>query len=822
MLPDKILDQIDRMDLDEEWFQSSSMPAMVHDILLENREIEEPWLPGRAEKYQWISEMDWVYFIPFTAEETGHGSFIRCMGLDGIVDIYLNGKLIASHSNMYLPLLVDISKEISDHNRLVLHFHSVFNQSGEQRTPIRFVNGDQTKPVRRPGQNYGNYLGPYPNFSRVGVYDHILLEQPGGSKFDEIYIRSSLNEQLDEGKVTISFSGTSTVQDIGIRINVSGPDGELIHSTTEKVKLDKGSFNGHLDIGIDNPGLWWPRGYGDPLLYTVQVDLVEGERDHQRVIKKIGFRRVTMQDTLHFMVNNIQVKLWGGDWVTPHWKTAVWDQERVGKLFELAENANFNAFRIWGEVESPRDAFYETADEKGFMLWQDFTLLPLNSNPQSIEICKAEAGFLIKRLVNHPSVFIWCGGNENALWHHPEYNGQLEDRGDWPGTLATDEIRRIIQKLDPERFFIPSSPYYGIDPNDPARGNTHGYTNMWFVPGYDYLNFASEDTRIAAPVLHSLKSFMSLEDIWPENYSPAYKHGNVLPFPESWMEYTTSFSWKKTGPVEQFYDPTDAASLVHRLGMAESLYYQDVIERQRRGRPATDTTGKRRCGGYLVWKFNDSWPQVYSGKVDYFLEPYHAYYTLKKAYQPVMLSFEIGPHIYLWAVNDSRDTIEGELTFQLLHLDRNEVRAELKKRVSVPPGQSKVILDLYREGIGSFRLEHVLFAVLKDQEGETMAVAHSLADIERRITFPDAKIEVSVDQGELRLSTDKYARTVILSGDADGDEFGWFFEDNYFDLMPGEEKRVRILGKHKTGTIKVKAWYSPYISTLEWEKERKF
>jgi hypothetical protein len=30
---------------------------------------------------------------------------------------------------------------------------------------------------------------------------------------------------------------------------------------------------------------------------------------------------------------------------------------------------------------------------------------------------------------------------------------------------------------------------------------------MWFVPGYDYLNFAAGDTRIAPP-LHSLRRFM--------------------------------------------------------------------------------------------------------------------------------------------------------------------------------------------------------------------------------------------------------------------------------------------------------------------------
>jgi hypothetical protein len=100
----------------------------------------------------------------------------------------------------------------------------------------------------------------------------------------------------------------------------------------------------------------------------------------------------------------------------------------------------------------------------------------------------------------------------------------------------------------------------------------------------DYLNFASEDTRIAAPVLHSLKRFMAPEDLWPEGYSTLYLHGNKHPYPKTWLRYTTGESWKKTGPVEQFYDAADAASLVYRLGMAEALYYQDTVERQRRGR----------------------------------------------------------------------------------------------------------------------------------------------------------------------------------------------------------------------------------------------
>ncbi|MHC4169726.1 MAG: glycoside hydrolase family 2 protein, partial [Planctomycetota bacterium] len=45
-----------------------------------------------------------------------------------------------------------------------------------------------------------------------------------------------------------------------------------------------------------------------------------------------------------------------------------------------------------------------------------------------------------------------------------------------------------------------------------------------------------------------------------------------------------------------------------------------------------------------------------------------------------------------------------------------------------------------------------------------------------------------------------------------------FFEDNYFDLMPGQEKIVRVLGDHRKGLVKIKAWYSPHVTSVEWQR----
>jgi beta-mannosidase len=99
-----------------------------------------------------------------------------------------------------------------------------------------------------------------------------------------------------------------------------------------------------------------------------------------------------------------------------------------------------------------------------------------------------------------------------------------------------------------------------------------------------------------------------------------------------------------------------------------------------------------------------------------------------------------------------------------------------------------------------------------------LARANALADLERRLTFPDAKLEVKVEDGALVITTDKFARAVHLEGDAGGDPFGWFFEDNYFDLFPGEKKVVRILGDPRSGRITAKPWYSPHSSSVEWQR----
>ena len=64
-------------------------------------------------------------------------------------------------------------------------------------------------------------------------------------------------------------------------------------------------------------------------------------------------------------------------------------------------------------------------------------------------------------------------------------------------------------------------------------------------------------------------------------------------------------------------------------------------------------------------------------------------------------------------------------------------------------------------------------------------------------------------------------RTVELLGEEEEDFFGWEFEDNYFDLLPGRVKRVRISGIHERGVIHAKAHYATRETRIRYQRRKR-
>ena len=406
------------------------------------------------------------------------------------------------------------------------------------------------------------------------------------------------------------------------------------------------------------------------------------------------------------------------------------------------------------------------------------------------------------RLRHHPSILVWCGGNENI--YMTEYS---EETGRIGHEILTHDFRKLCMDLDPDRYYHDTCPIGGTYTNDPRFGDTHGNrAYLAYMPGEQDANFFSEDIRTSPPALKSLERFISKEDLWPEGYADITSFGVVQPMPPAWARRIQNFAEQKFGPIEQYYDATDAASLVYKFGAAAGQSYYDTIAACRRGKPCYNSERERKCSGYLLWKLNNTWPAFYCGIVDFYLETHIPYFAVKRAFQPVFLNFDVQDQIHLWGVNDTTEEAAGTLTIRQFRLYKNEVVNEQTLSAAIQPGDSRILLNL--DSFGFIRKDSVLHAVLTRSDGTEIARAIGFVDIERHQYFPEARLTLRMDGDVLELTTDRFARCVELEGDADGDRFGWVFEDNYFDLLPFETRRVKVEGKHAAGTVSAKAFYS--------------
>jgi hypothetical protein len=308
---------------------------------------------------------------------------------------------------------------------------------------------------------------------------------------------------------------------------------------------------------------------------------------------------------------------------------------------------------------------------------------------------------------------------------------------------------------------------------------------------------------------------MSEEDLWPQGYDGLQHKNNELPWPEQWNKYNSNQGYWKLGAIESYYDATDLDSMLYRIGWGHGDYLRRRMERYRRGIPQENGYGKRVTKGHLLWKLNNSCNHIFFGVIDYFLEPYIAFYSIKRAYEPVLLSFDIGNFINLWMVNDTTGALKGKVFIRLFNPQLNRVIKEFEAPFEIASDESKFIADCSR--FGQFKSNNILHAYAVTEDGKRIAESFDYVDIERHMRFPtDGKISVSIDGDELVLQSSRYERSVEILGDAGGDEFGWLFGDNYFDLIPGQIKRVKILGRHQKGSITVKGYYSNNETKVEY------
>ena len=804
---------------EEGWLPISKMPAQVADILYENGLLPEEYRVGWCCETLWIERYDWLYCCRFRAKETRGAGFLF-EGLDTFADIWLNGIRIGRHEDFYLPQEIDVSGLIREENVLLLHFHRVSDILEAKEWDEKWEGAvTRCKQIRKPihdfppegwsGEEESNYQGAVPYFTPIGVYGKIFFLTWQEGRLEEVWANISVDETYD---------GT-----IRVRAKGFGPDSSLAYEVwygEERVqegdlpleRMAEERFEADAGIHIRKPQLWNPRGFGEQHRYLLRILLRCDGKTADVWERMIGFRRVEMPSCLEYRINGKKVRLWGGSMDPMQGYTHCYCEERAQRLFEMVENAHMNTLRIWGEGIPQPDAFYEEADRRGILVWQEF-FLGHGAYPDTDEIkeaCQKEAEALVKRLAHHPSLLMWCGGNETIMG--------AEFAGKYPfgKEILLKTFPEVVKRLDEGRYYHPNSPYGGEWSNDPREGDYHTYDCVWQYPYQDYPAFISEHIRTAPPAPWSLRRMVKQGD-WPKEGELLDTYAHPFIWPQHWMERTHpgAKGIRKTGPYWEFHEAGNEEDMIYRFAAAYGQEIRRYGEQIRRG--TKDPESSKRSKGYFACKLLDTWPKVYCAPIDFFQEGYIPYYALARLFEPVLLSFEKGESIRLWLVNDSDRNVEGTVTVGIyLPVEERFLRKDVFQ-AQVPQGEAEMVFDL--AAYQFFPKDCILYAKLEEADQKKRCEAIDYVDIERHYRYGEANLEAELCEEELILQSDAFVRCVELTGSCGEDPFGWLFSDNYFDLMPGETKRVKVRCPKEEGKIRIKGHYLQSEKTVDYHRK---
>lgn len=619
----------------------------------------------------------------------------------------------------------------------------------------------------------------------------------------------------------IAFSGARLLHVASIPLEVSEDEAELLleaevkavkeleasltfelvgsegkHSKSLSVKLGRGINECRTKIKIPKPRLWWPRGYGPQNLYTLRVRLEAVGEVLDEATVRTGIRSVELVQepdeegkSFYFKINGVPVFCKGANWIPADSLLPRVTRERYAKLLKMAAEANMNMIRVWGGGVYEDDAFYDLCDELGIMVWQDF-MFSGGEYPEAdwfLKKVEREAMEVIKRLRNHPSIVLWCGNNE-CEW----------SRRGW--MIFHDVLPRICARLDPSRPYWPSSPYGGDleirsahfnvicrcgDPNSPREGDRHNW-DVWhgWRDYYDYerdnARFVSEFGLQAPPDIETIERFASPED--QGFFSKVMLHHNKMYLVAPPGYGNERILWYV---MIHYGLPKSLEEQIYWAQVCQGQGLKVGIEHWRRR--------KFKTGGCLIWQLNDCWPAISWSLIDYYLRPKASYYIVKRAFSPVLVSLaREGDRVAVYVVNDELRELKGTLLFKVMHVERGEVLRE-EVEVTVPPNASVKVLE---KRIEELKLRdpttHYLLARLM-VGGKVVSENVMLLEEPRHLRLLKPNISFEVEEVgrcryRVRLHSDKYAMAVKLRVR----ELEAEFEDNYFDLHPGESREVAV------------------------------
>ena len=785
----------------KEWF-SADIPGCVHTDLIKHKLIDDPFYRDNENNVQWIDKQDWEYWLhfdlPVDISKKQHIALV-CDGLDTYASVKLNNKEIIEANNMFHPWIVNVKSLLKETgNQLYIKFRSPVNEilpkleNGTNKLPAMNDLDVGTNPyTRKAAYHYQWDWGP--RLITSGIWQPIRLEGWDEIKITDLNI---ITKKLENEKAELEVA-ISVLSEITDTAKIKLLEDRNHTSIIKKLDLKKGLNEVSYRFEINNPELWWPAGYGEQPLYNIQIE-IETANDSASDSKRIGLRTIELKrendewgESFAFVVNNVPIFAKGANWIPSDNFTNRVTEEKYRYLLNSTVDANMNMLRIWGGGIYENEIFYDLCDEMGILVWQDFmfacAMYPANDD--FLNSVRKEAVYQVRRLRNHPCIVLWCGNNEiEAAWKEWGMKKKYPDFF-WDDYLKlfTELLYEVCQQEDPTRSYWSTSPGSAVGESENPGSGQLGDTHLWSVwhgkEPFEFYHeqnsrFVSEYGFQSFPVLKSVEKFAEPEDydIFSQVMLNHQKNSNGNALIKNYME--------------QYYLVPE--KFENFLFLSQTLQAEGIktgAEHFRRTMP--------QCMGSLYWQLNDCWPVASWASIDYYGDWKALHYYAKNFYAPILVSVKENDSDWqVYVVSDKINSQNAKLNIRFMDFS-GKILFQKSEKIQIKPLKSEVYFSLKKEKINNFDpATSFIYCSIENHDQILSENSFYLKKAkDQKLMVPKINTEfLKSDEGyTIQIHSENLVRSVILVVN----EIEGQFDDNFFDLYPGQKREIHFKTSQK-------------------------
>ena len=572
--------------------------------------------------------------------------FVEFTGVDYLCEVWVNGTYIGEHEGYFQTFSFDISSYLKQgENTIKVKVNSPLENYPEHYSLHKtLLRGIFSHHDTRPG---GAWSAKGQDKNSGGIWNHISIKSYDNYRFSNLKSTPKVRGKSVDLALTFAleklqqkshgsflyYKGTNPAQrNIYITLTPKNFKGKSF-SKVVSVK-DTKEFN--LRMQLQDAKLWYTYDRGFPHLYTLTL-----KYGNTQISEQIGFKSLTQNSEKVYALNGTDIFIKGTNYISSQYMSEM-DTQALKKDLILMKEAHINTIRVHAHIEPKR--FYTLCDEMGFLVWQDYNLQwGYIDTPAFEKEAIKQAKEMVDMLYNHPSIYLWSMHNEPPWdsdwmkWKYPDYDTSINKNLD-------SVLYEMIKKYDTQHLSKKLSsnlehPWFGW-----YSGKYQDFMNPSKVP------VISEYGAQAIPKLSNLKKFIPQKYLNPKGKS-AKKY---------WEYHNYQFDWSQKNGVK-FKNNIQTFIKDSQAYQANLIKFATEMLRIQK---YTKTTA------IFQFMFNEGWPSMNWGIVDYYRDKKPGYEALKKAFAPIIVvaKRDENKSIALYIINDtlkrySDETLKVDISF---------------------------------------------------------------------------------------------------------------------------------------------------------------